>query len=275
MSSHPFPHAITISQFSSREFDGSEQFRSDSPPLPPSPPSPPNTNHAMVNPVQHYYSSLLSSPRPGSSPRSVVYAPLPSQLQIKSQETQTQLQECLAPPTTSPYSRQKQQGRRNTTPRTQIHSQPESHHHLLSPPVSTAFQTEHQQILNASHAPELNYNTIASPTQYSVSNPSPDFATRPFPFLFSGLPTLHSSSPYTSTSTSASFSTPPSSSSGSHSDSDSDLETGIEDNRIDGLPRNHAQELAVQRAHRICAWVTGVMLGILGVVGIVRWVVYR
>ncbi|TGO36134.1 hypothetical protein BHYA_0134g00050 [Botrytis hyacinthi] len=260
MSSHPFPHAITISQFSSQEFDGSQQSRPESPPLPL---SPSNTNHAMVNPVQHYYSSLLSSPQLGSSPQSVVYAPLPSQLQ-----------ESLAPPTTSPYSRQKQQAQRNTTPRTQLHSQPESHHHLLSPSIPSAFQTEHQQISNASHAPELNYNTIASSNQYSVSNPSPDFATRPFPFLFPGLPTLHSSSPYTSTSTSASFSTPPSSSSGSHSDSDSDLETGTEDNRRNELPTNQAQELALQRAHYMCAWVTGAMLGILGVVGFVRWVVY-
>ncbi|TGO55020.1 hypothetical protein BOTNAR_0254g00140 [Botryotinia narcissicola] len=271
MSSHPFPHAITISQFSCQEFDGSQQSRPESPPLPP---SPPNTNHVMVNPVQHYYSSLLSSPQLGSSPQSVVYAPLPSQLQTQSQETQTQLQESLAPPTTSPCSRQKQQAQRNTTPRTQLHSQPESHRHLLSPSISSAFQTEHQQILNASHAPESNYNTIVSSNQHSVSNPFPDFANRPSPFLFPGLPTLHSSSPYTSTSPSASFSAPPSSSPGSHSDSDSDLETGIEDNRRNRLPRNHAQELEVQRVHHMCTWFTGVMLGILGVVGIVRWVVY-
>ncbi|KAF7938094.1 hypothetical protein BELL_0423g00010 [Botrytis elliptica] len=271
MSSHPFPHAITLFQSSSQEFDGSQQSRPDSPPL--TLPSP-NSNHAMENPIQHYYSSLLYSPQLGSSPQSVVYAPLPSQLQVQSQETQAQAQQYLAPPTTSSYSRQNQQAQRNTTSHTQPHSQPESHHHLRSQSIPSTLQTEHQQILNAPHAPELNYNTIASSNQYSVSKPFPDSATRPFPFLFPGLPTLHSSSPYTSTSTSASFSTPPSSCSGSHSDSDPDLETGIEDNMINGLPRNHAQELAVQRAHHMCAWFTGVMLGILGVVGVVRWVVY-
>ncbi|TGO64224.1 hypothetical protein BCON_0008g00710 [Botryotinia convoluta] len=268
MSSHPFPHAITLSQSSSQEFDGSQQSQQSRPDSPPPPPSPPNTNHAMESPIQHYYSSLLSSPQLGSSPQSVVYAPLPSQQQVQSQETQTQAQQSLAPPTTSPYSRQKQKAQRNTTSRTQPHSQPESHHHLLSQSIPSAFQTEHQQISNAPHAPELNYNTIASSNQYSVSNPFPDFATRPLPFLFPTLPTLHSSSPYTSTSTSASFST------SSSSSSDSDLETGIEDNRINELPRNHAQELAVQRAHHMCAWFTGVMLGMLGVVGVVRWVVY-
>ncbi|KAF7958776.1 hypothetical protein EAE96_002309 [Botrytis aclada] len=235
MSSHPFPHAITISQFSSQEFDGSQQSRPDSPPPPP---SPPNTNYAM--------------------------------------ETQTQLQESLAPPPSSPYSRQKQEAQRNATPRTQLRSQPESHHHLLSPSIPSAFQTEHRQTSNETHAPELNYNTITSSTQYTVSNPFPDFATCLFPFLVPGLPTLHSSSPYTSTSTSASFSTPSSSSFGPHSYSDSDLETGIEDDTIDELSwdAQHAQELAVQRAQHMCAWFTGVMLAILGVVGIVRWVVY-
>ncbi|KAF7905579.1 uncharacterized protein EAF01_006100 [Botrytis porri] len=165
MSSHPFPHAITLSQSSSQEFDGSQQPRPDSPPPPP---SLPNTNYAMVNPIQHYYSSLISSPQLGSSPQSVVYAPLPSQLEVQSQETQTQLQESLAPPTTSPFSRQKQQALRNTTLRTQPDSQPESHH-LLSTSTSPAFQTEHQQILNTPYAPELNYKSIASSTQYAVS----------------------------------------------------------------------------------------------------------
>ncbi|KAF5878363.1 uncharacterized protein Bfra_000529 [Botrytis fragariae] len=264
MSSHPFPHAITLSQSSSQELDRPQQFRPDSPPPPPSPPS---ANHAMVDPIQHYYSSLLSSPQLGSSPQSVVYAPLPSQLEVQSQEPQMQPRQSLAPPTTSPYSRQKQ-AQKSTTSRAQAYSQPKSHHHLLSPSIPSAFQAEYQQISNETHAPELNYNTTTSPNQHAVSNPFPDFATRPFPFLFPTLPALHSSSPYTSTSTSASFSTPSASSSGSHSYSDSDLETGIEDNMINELSwEQHAQELAVQRAHHMCAWFTGVMLGVLGVVG--------
>ncbi|TEY40719.1 hypothetical protein BOTCAL_0425g00010 [Botryotinia calthae] len=275
MSSHPFPHAITLSQFSSQEFDGFQQLRLDSPPPPP---SPPNTNYALVDPIQHYYSSLLSSPQLGSSPQSVVYAPLPSQLQVQSQETPTQPQQSPPSSTTSPYPRRKQQALRNATSRTQLHSQPESHHHLLSPSIPSAFQIEHQQISNATHAPEINYNTISS-SQYAVSTQFPDFSTRLFPFFFPGLPMPYSSSPHTSTSTSTSVSTP-SSSSASHSSpqshSDSDLETGIEDNRINELAwdAQHTQELAVQRAQHMCAWFTGVMIGMLGVVGVVRWVVY-
>ncbi|KAK6615508.1 hypothetical protein H4I95_00660 [Botrytis cinerea] len=277
MSSHPFSLAITLSQSSSQEVDGFQQPRLDSPPPPP---SPPNTMHAMVDPIQHYYSSLLSSPQLGSSPQSVVYAPLPLQPQVQSQETPTQSQQSPSPSTPSPYSRQKQQALRNDTSCSQPHSRPESHHHLLSPSIPSVFQTEHQQTSNVIHSPKLNYNTISS-SQHPVSTQFPDFSTHPFPLFSPGLPVPHwSSSPHTSASTPASFSTPSSfsaSHSNAHSNSDSDLETGIEDdNRARELSwdAQHTQELAVQRAQHMCAWFTGVVIGMLGVVGVVRWVFY-
>ncbi|ESZ95318.1 hypothetical protein SBOR_4293 [Sclerotinia borealis F-4128] len=248
MTTNPFPHAITPSQSASQEQPQQppSQPRSESP----SPtPSQATSSIDISNPMQHFYSPLLSSPPLGSSPASVIYAPLPSHSQSQTQ-TQTQvqseaqsclhLQQTLAPP---PFH---------------------SSHHPLQNPVSQNCIPQSQQ---ATHLPP----------------PPPQPQPRPHPLLspFIPPPSYQNTSPHLPR-----FSMPISESSLSSDDSETEAEEDRGDGgggggrgRISGRRERmtweeHEEELKIQRAKRMCAWFTGVMVvGLVGVGG-VRWWVY-